>query len=54
MVAIALAVIVGGIAVFVTVLARQGDVEIRLGDDRFDAGIPIHLDRAGDQPLRKH
>ncbi len=38
MVAIALAVIVGGIAVFVTVLTRQTDVEIRLGDDRFNAG----------------
>ena len=43
MVAIALAVIVGGIAVFVTVLARQGDVEIRLGDDRFDAGNAVDI-----------
>lgn len=38
MVVIALAVIVGGIAFFVNTLAKKGDVQIRLGDDYFNAG----------------
>lgn len=38
MVAIALLMIVGGIAFFVNALAQRGDVQIRLGDDFFNAG----------------
>lgn len=38
MVAVALLVIVGGIAFFVSTLARRGDVQVRLGDDYFNAG----------------
>lgn len=38
MVAAALLVIVGGIALFLNVVASRGDVQIRLGDDYFNAG----------------
>ncbi|MEZ5233317.1 MAG: hypothetical protein R2749_11500 [Acidimicrobiales bacterium] len=38
MVVIGLAIIVGGVAFFVNALASRGDVQVRLGDEVFDAG----------------
>jgi hypothetical protein len=38
MVAIALLAILGGIAFFVGAVAQRGDVQVRLGDDYFNAG----------------
>lgn len=38
MVAASLLLILGGIIAFVTFLSARGDVQVRLGDDRFNAG----------------
>jgi len=38
MVVVALAVIVGGVAFFVRAVTQRGDVQVRLGDDYFNAG----------------
>jgi hypothetical protein len=49
MVAFGLAVIVGGVAFFLTAVANRGDVEVRLGDDYFDAGDAVDIaDEVGD------
>lgn len=38
MVAVALVTIVAGVVFFVSVLSNRGDVQVRLGDDYFNAG----------------
>lgn len=46
MVAAALVLILGGLVAFVTFLSARGDVEIRLGDDRFNAGNALDIAEA--------
>ncbi len=49
MVVIGLAIIVGGVAFFVKALANNGDVQVRLGDEFFDAGNAADIaDEIGD------
>lgn len=43
MVVIALLVLLGGVAAFFTLLSNQGDLQIRLGDDYFDAGDAVDI-----------
>ncbi len=43
MVVIALLVLLGGVAAFLTLLASRSDVQIRLGDDYFDAGNAVDI-----------
>lgn len=38
MVVVGLAIIVGGVAFFLNAVAKRGDVQVRLGDDYFNAG----------------
>lgn len=43
MVVIALLVLLGGVAAFLNLLANRSDVQIRLGDDYFDAGNAVDI-----------
>ncbi len=42
----ALAVIVAGVLVFMNVISNRGDVQLRLGDDRFNAGRAAEMSEA--------
>lgn len=43
MVIVGLAIIVGGVAFFVNAVANRGDVQVRLGDEFFDAGDAVDI-----------
>ncbi len=43
MVVIALLILLGGVAAFLTLLANRSSVQIRLGDDYFDAGNAVDI-----------
>lgn len=43
MVIVGLAIIVGGVAFFVNAVAGRGDVQVRLGDEFFDAGNAVDI-----------
>ncbi len=49
MVLVGLAIIIGGVAFFLNAVASRGDVQVRLGDDYFDAGDAVDIaDEIGD------